>query len=54
MKAYLKWLIVINCWSVVALVLGICNVSYAKYGKYWWVVALVLIFIFLYKLIRDE
>ena len=43
MKTSLKWLIATYSWSGVALILGICHVSYTKYGKYWWIIAVVFL-----------
>lgn len=54
MKTSLKWLIATYSWSGVALILGICHVSYTKYGKYWWAVAVILLIGLLISAIREK
>lgn len=53
MKTSLKWLLYCYSWSGVALILGICNVSYARYGRYWWGVAVIFIIGLLISLIKE-
>lgn len=54
MKTSTKWLLATYAWSGVALVMGICNVSYTKYGRYWWVVAAILITGLLISVIKEH
>lgn len=54
MKTSLKWLIATYCWSGVALVMGICKVSYVEYGRYWWGVAAILLTGLLISAIKEQ
>jgi len=54
MKNSIKWLIATYVWSGVAFVMGIFNVSYDHYGRYWWAIAIMLLLGLLISVIKEK